>query len=226
MKRARSAFGGPSVAIVVALGTCALSPSAEAHDLSGVLGDFQDLFNSCASTGQMYVDVNFTLDMFGPSKVYYGQSFASGSDVSCSEFTWFKRPLFNRPNNNVSVSWGGPNFTTAGQCDHTTVVYGVFKKFSSGGGWSLISLGMIYGEIQSGKCTYSYTAAGTIPSRWHIEEGEYGMAPWTSVYGGNQNQGFTEVGEIRVAVYSWAHNHSGTLCSEANCYYQSGMSAW
>lgn len=222
-------FGLVAVATVaVGLG---VPSTSSAHDLSGILGDLQDLFVSCVTNSHMLVDVNITASMLSPTKRHWGSNYNNGATQTCGDFTWFKRPLYNRPYNNVFIEFGGPNIVTSPwDCQHSTLTFGVYKRFTNGP-WQLISLGYIYGKMENGKCTHSYSAANASPSTWHTETGEQGGAPYVSVYGGAVEAGTTVVGEIRIATSSSAHDdpalgHPGTLCGSANCYYGTNVVAW
>jgi hypothetical protein len=216
--------------ITVALNLGAPSTSS-AHDLTGVLGDLQDLFVGCATSGQMLQDVDITADMLSPRTRHWGNSYHDGGTQTCHDFTWFNRPLYNAPHNNVFIDFGGPNIvTSAADCQHTMLQFGVYKRFT-GGAWQLVSLGYIYGKLQNGTCTHSYTAANAIPSRWHTETGEVGNAPHVAIYGGPVLGGTTVVGEIRIAAYSWVHNdpaigHPGNVCGSTDCYFGTNVVAW
>lgn len=222
-------------AATFALGTCFFSPApAMAQTVpSGVLRDMQTVFNGCISNNQIYGDVNITTSMFGINRKHSGRSFhpANGSGFNCAWFTWYGRPLLSRPNNNVFVGYNGPDrSSSAWDCSHTVVVYGVFKRFGSAA-WQLVAMGFVHGKLENGQCTHSYSAAQHFLSLTWLRNGEAGNAPWVSVYGGtpqgNQNQ---QVGEIRVATYTWVHNDSmhppSNVCRSDNCYFSSFVSAW
>jgi hypothetical protein len=219
------------IATLVIAGSLLPASAAHAHTLDGVLDDYHDVFQGCIDNSDMHVDVNLTNSSLGVNKQHFHGTYNDNDGVEeCQDFTWFKRPMFDRPNNNIFAGFGGPNIPDALNCFHSAQVYGVFKKFT-GGNWSIVGIGLIYGKKEGSQCTHSYTAAGQgLPSQWYSDDG--GNAPWVSVSGGTTSGGTTVVGEIRVAIYSWAHNdtaisHPGNLCADPeNCFFNSYLVAW
>lgn len=223
----------PIAPLVVALGYIFFGARAEAHEVSGTLGDHQDFLQGCL-TEYPRLPIDFSIDSatqvedaewtLAPS--YHSSS--GGED--CLDYAFVDVPLYGNLNH-IWMEFGGPDIdSSAWDCNHSAVRYGVFVTDYSGV-WELVAFGYTHGNLENGDCRYGRPGPLGFGSAFHYESPHSATGPLVTVYGGHgPAERHQFVGKARVMIYSWAHNdtnlaHPGNLCSSDNCYYGAWVTA-
>jgi hypothetical protein len=165
----------------------------------------EDLLRACAAEmGSLPVD----LTLPSTSSANWVPSFQITPDASeCLKFGWAE---FNAPaaEFNVIPEFAGPNVVTSDwDCNHTSLMYGVFGQTSSGQ-WVYLRGGLEYGKRSGSGCGHD---VGNFP---------------TQLWGANSQKQWGG-GRFRIGTMTWTHNdrrfgHPGNLCSDPeNCYWNS-----
>lgn len=218
---------------LVAMGCIFFGTRAEAHEASGALGDHQDFLQAClAESPRLPVDVYASSATraedaeWTAAPSYYNSS--GGED--CSDYAFVDVPIYGNMNY-IWMDFRGPDIdSSAWDCNHSAVRYGVFVKIHNGA-WELVAFGYTHGDLQNGDCQYGTSGPLGFGSEFHYESPHSASGPRVTVYGGHGPAGRHQfVGRARVMIYSWAHNdpnlgHPGTLCSSDNCYYGAWVTA-
>jgi hypothetical protein len=165
------------------------------------------LLQSCPD----YFQHNMPTDVAAPNG--YGTYFLTGqgfSNEGCWGFTWFRSNTANIGPIYFSARmyWNGPNIaTSAWDCNHSTITYGVFTQ-PGGPGTTVtwVGGGSMFGQLVGGTCTYKVSNP---PGGWGTD--------YVRVTG-------SQYQDYWIAVQQWAHNdpnigHPGNLCASDSCYF-------
>lgn len=165
----------------------------------------EDLLKSCAPMmGSLPVDI--TLPSASSANLVPSFEITPGT-TECLRFGWAD---FNAPAApfNVIPEFAGPNVLTSDwDCNHTSLMYGIYGQTSLGT-WVYLRGGLGYGKRSGSNCGHS---VNNFPAQ-----------PW-----GADSQKQWGGGRFRIGTMTWTHNdrrfaHPGNLCSHPeNCYWNS-----
>ncbi len=167
------------------------------HPLSG-----EELLESCAGEMNSSLPVDVTLPS-GSSSTLVG-SYNNSGQSACWNFGWAE---FDAPAAAFTVApeFAGPNInSSAWDCNHSLVTYGIYGQTSSGQ-WVYLRGGLMYGKLSNGVCGYD---VNNFPS-----QASWGANSWKQ-WGG---------GKFRIGTRSWSHDdpqlgHHHDSCDDlANC---------
>jgi hypothetical protein len=192
----------------------AMFASTAAHAQHTMPGSMSETFKkSCTSqipNLPVAVDRGFLIGTTTAPAYLVGLSHATGQ-ATCADYTWIKGwfGFFGL----VTPFAGWPAITTsAWDCNHSTVDYGVYVKW--GASWTYLGGGLLYGKLVNGVCTH---AAANFPQQAGSVDSVFmpnSSVPWV----------FAPT-EFRVATRVWNHDdptigHPGNVCGgNVNCWW-------
>jgi hypothetical protein len=131
-----------------------------------------------------------------------------GEDVgTCANYSWVK--IVGKVSS-ASIKWNGRTTTSAYDCSHSTMTWGLYQKYGSN--WSWVggggSYGKMPGNVDGGPCNYDMSG---VPHGW---------GAFTTTTGGSSSS----VVEYRMAFKLWSHDdesigHASYCADPINCFW-------
>ena len=187
-----------AIVVGTALGAVPAMADDPHHPLSG-----PDLLQSCVhglNTNALPLDRVIT----GLPNWDLVPSYNDPSQSECANFGWAGFSVRTGPFT-VTPTFSGPNInTSAWDCNHSSVTYGLYRWNRVTNLWSFVGGGVMYGNLAGGVCGHS---VNNFPS-----QASWGRDSLTSYSTPN-------ISRFRIAVQSWSHNdtnigHPGNLCAD------------
>src|SRR5262245_41085986 len=143
------------------------------------------LKNTCASKiGSLHVDTILSPTY---SDVIVHPRYPGGADEqTCENYSWIQ---LKGQISSFIASWKGRTTTSAWDCSHSVMMWGVYKK-GSGSSWSFVGGGGSYGKMpggDGGQCVYDGTG---VPAGW----GSFAVS------------GSSTTAEYRIGFKLWSHD--------------------
>ncbi|HEY0715125.1 MAG TPA: hypothetical protein VGF45_20765, partial [Polyangia bacterium] len=137
----------------------------------------------------------------GRTKVIITPQMPNQNGATCADYTWVK---LKGKIAAMNIQWKGRTTNVAGDCGHSTLTWGVYKKTSTS--WAWVGGGNSYGTIPAGSNTCTYFHSSSNPP------------PWGAAY---VPTGSTSDIEYRIAFLAWSHDENGghgNYCADGtNC---------